>query len=263
MRKTMTEWRETLGLCLHLTRRNWTVYKKDFLANIAPTAFEPIFLMLSLGVGLGYFVTQIEGRSYIAYLAPGLAVSTALFTAFFESSYGFYVRMTFENIFKAMLTTPIGVREVILGEFLWVSLKGAVMFFLLSSGMALFGLMENPALLPLTFAVGALVALPCGSLGLLATSYVRNINQFQTVYAFFISPLFYFSGIFFPLQQMPPLLRRFAEILPLSHGVALSQAIFWNERPFHAFLTHGSALIAFSLLFCIWAYRRIQQKLQS
>jgi lipooligosaccharide transport system permease protein len=239
------------------------VYKKDFLANIAPTAFEPIFLILSLGVGLGYFVAEIHGRSYIAYIAPGLAVSTALFTAFFESSYGFYVRMTFENIFKAMLTTPIGVREVILGEFLWVSLKGAIMFTMLSAGMAAFGLVKNPTLLLLMPFVGALVALPCGSLGLLATSFVRNINQFQTVYAFFISPLFYFSGIFFPLEQMPPVLRRVAECLPLSHGVALSQALFWDEEPIRAFLWHGSVLLGFSLFFCAWAYRRIRGKLQS
>jgi lipooligosaccharide transport system permease protein len=254
---------ETLILCLHLTRRNWVVYKKDFLANIAPTAFEPVFLILSLGVGLGYFVSKIDGRSYIEYIAPGLAVSTALFTAFFESSYGFYVRMTFENIFKAMLTTPIGVREVIFGEFLWVSLKGAVMFTLLSTGLALFGLMKHPALLVLAPLVGALVALPCGSLGLLATSYVRNINQFQTVYAFFISPLFYFSGIFFPLEQMPPGLRQVAEFLPLSQGVALSQAIYWNEKPLEAFLWHGGALLGFSVIFCVWSFRRIRGKLQS
>ena len=258
----LEEFQETLQLCLHLTRRNWIVYKKDFLANIAPTAFEPIFLILSLGVGLGYYVAQINGRSYISYIAPGLAVSTALFTAFFESSYGFYVRLTFESIFKAMLTTPIGVREVIFGEFLWVSLKGAVMFTLLSAGLAAFGLMKDRSLLLLMPFVGALVALPCGSLGLLATSYVRNINQFQTVYAFFISPLFYFSGIFFPLTQMPPGLRQVAEFLPLSHGVALSQAIFWNERPFHAFLVHGGILLLFSFFFCAWSYRRIQKKLQ-
>jgi len=259
----LEEIRETLHLCLHLTRRNWVVYKKDFIANIAPTAFEPIFLMLSLGVGLGYFVAEIDGRTYIAYIAPGLAVSTALFTAFFESSYGFYVRMTFENIFKAMLTTPIGVREVILGEYFWVAIKGGLMFGLLSAGFACFGLVKNPAYLLLMPIVGALVALPCGALGLLATSYVRNINQFQTVYAFFISPLFYFSGIFFPLKQMPPGLRQFAEFLPLSHGVALSQALFWDESPSRAFLIHGSALVIFSLFFCTWAYYRIRGKLQS
>jgi lipooligosaccharide transport system permease protein len=259
----MREAFETFQLCMHLTRRNWVVYKKDFLANISPTAMEPIFMVLSIGVGLGAMVAQVEGRSYVAYLAPGLAVSSALFTAFFESSYGFYVRMTFENIFKAMFTTPIGVREVIFGEFLWVGLKGAIMFFLLSAGLAAFGLFQNLALLPLTFFVGALFALPCGSLGLLATSYVKNINQFQTVYAFFISPLFYFSGIFFPLTQMPPVLRSIAEFLPLSHGVLLSQAIFWNERPLHAFLTHGGALVGFSVVFCTWSYFRIKGKLQS
>lgn len=259
----LSELRETFWLCLHLTRRNWVVYKKDFLANIAPTAFEPIFMVLSLGVGLGYFVTEIEGRSYIAYIAPGLAVSTALFTAFFESSYGFYVRMTFENIFKAMLTTPIGVREVIFGEYFWVSLKGAVMFTLLSAGFACFGLMKNPAYLLLMPLVGALVALPCGALGLLATSFVKNINQFQTVYAFFISPLYFFSGIFFPLKQMPNGLRQVAEFLPLSHGVALSQAIFWGENPGRALLVHGGTLAIFSLVFCTWAYFRIRNKLQS
>lgn len=255
--------RETLNLCLHLTRRNWVVYRKDFLANIAPTAFEPVFQLLSLGIGLGYFISQIDGRSYIAYIAPGLAVSTALFTAFFESSYGFYVRMTFENIFKAMLTTPIGVREIIFGEFLWVSLKGAVMFTILAAVFAAFGLVHNPAHLLMAPLVGALVALPCGSMGLLATSYVRNINQFQTVYAFFISPLFYFSGIFFPLKQMPPAMRMVAEVLPLSHGVTLAQSIFWGEHPLRALATHGTALALFSLFFCTWAYHRIKGKLQS
>lgn len=254
---------ETFYLCLHLTRRNWIVYKKDFLANIAPTAFEPLFMVLSLGVGLGYFINQIEGRSYVAYLAPGLAVSTALFTAFFESSYGFYVRMTFENIFKAMLTTPIGVREIVLGEFIWVALKGAVMFTLLAIGFAFFGLLQNPIYILLTPFVGALVALPCGSLGLLATSYVRNINQFQTVYAFFISPLFFFSGIFFPLSQMPLPFQMVAKALPLYHGVKLSQSIFWAENPLQNFLLHGGVLILFSLFFCSWAYFRIRGKLQS
>lgn len=259
----MRELKETVLLCLHLTRRNWVVYKKDLVANIAPTAFEPIFMILSLGVGLGYFVAEVEGRSYIAYIAPGLAVSSALFTSFFESSYGFFVRMTFENIFKAMLTTPIGVREVILGEYVWVALKGGILFGLLAVGFACFGLMSNLWLLLLMPLVGAMVALPCGAIGLLATSWVKNINQFQTVYAFFIAPLFYFSGIFFPLKQMPAALRWFAELLPLSHGVALSQAIFWNENVARAFLIHGGALVIFSLVFCTWAYHRVKAKLQS
>jgi lipooligosaccharide transport system permease protein len=137
------------------------------------------------------------------------------------------------------------------------------MFTVLSAGLAAFGMMKSPMLLIFMPFVGILVALSCGSLGLLATSYVRNMNQFQTVYAFFISPLFYFSGIFFPLDQMPPILREFSECLPLSHGVALSQALFWNESPFRAFALHGSILLGFGAFFCTWAFYRIEEKLQS
>jgi lipooligosaccharide transport system permease protein len=255
--------RETLTLCLHITRRNWMVYKKDFIANIAPTMCEPFFILMSIGVGLGAFVAEVHGRSYSSFIAPGLAVSTALFTAFFETSYGFYVRFTFENIFKAMLTTPIGTREVIVGEFVWVALKGAAMFSILSGLLALAGLMSNPYLWILTPFVGALVAMPCGSLGLLATSFVRNINQFQTIYAFFISPLFYFSGIFFPIDQMPPVLQWVAKFLPLYHGVRLAQCLFWNEVSFQTFAVHGLVLILFSAVFCVWAYVRIKGMLRN
>lgn len=254
---------ETLSLCFHLTRRNWIVFRKDFIANIAPTAFEPIFMLLSLGIGLGYFVGGVEGKSYSAYLAPGLAVSSALFTAFFESSYGFFVRMTYENIFKAMLTTPIGVREVILGEYLWVTLKGAVFFGILSGVFLAFGLMSNPLYWILTPIVGGLVALPCGALGLLATSYVKNINQFQTVYAFFISPLFFFSGIIFPVEKMPVALAFLAKCLPLYHGVQLSRSIFWGENVAQTFLYHGSIQLVFGIILSVWAYWRIHKKLQN
>ncbi len=254
---------ETFQLCLHITRRNWLVYKKDFIANIAPTMFEPFLMIMSIGIGVGHFIAQIDGRSYLEFLAPGLAVSTALFTAFFESSYGFYVRLTFENIFKAMLTTPIGPREVVLGEFIWVAIKGAVMFSLVSTVLAGFGLMKAPSMFVLVPLVGALVALPCGSLGLLATSYVRNINQFQTIYAFFISPLFFFSGIFFPVSQMPPALQTIAKCLPLYHGVRLSQSIFWNEDPVNVFVIHGGILILFAIFFCTWAYWRIYKVLRN
>src|SRR4051812_35549728 len=118
---------ETLKLSFHIVRRNWWVYRKDLIANISPTIADPAFMILSLGVGLGSFVAEVHGHTYLQYLAPGLAVSTAMFTAFFETSYGFYIRMTFENIFKAMLTTPIGVNELVVGEFIWVALKGALM----------------------------------------------------------------------------------------------------------------------------------------
>ena len=252
---------ESFKLCLHIVRRNWTVYKKDLIANISPTVADPALIMVSLGLGLGAYLTNIEGMTYMQYLAPGLTVATALFTSFFDSSYGFYVRMTFENVFKAMLTTPIGVKEVVIGEMLWVGLKGAAMAVGVGIVLALFGLMVNPWLLPLLFTVGFLVALPCGAMGLLATAMVRNINQFQTVYSFIIAPLYFLSGIFFPIEQMAKPVRIVAEFFPLIHGVRLAQSIFWEKGILEAHLYHGSILILQSAILCTWAYFKIRKKL--
>lgn len=252
---------ESLKLSFHIIRRNWIVYKKDLVANISPTVADPAFIILSLGLGLGAFLTDVEGMSYMAFLAPGLTVATSLFTSFFETSYGFYVRMTFENVFKAMLTTPIGVREVIIGELMWVGLKGAVMAVGVAIVLALFGLMTDPLLIPFISIVGFLVALPCGAMGLLATSLVRNINQFQTVYSFIIAPLYFLSGIFFPIDQMATPVRVVAEFFPLIHGVRLAQSLFWNREIYEAFAYSGSVLILQSVLLCALAYVQIRKKL--
>lgn len=254
---------DTFKLCMHITHRNWIVYKKDLIANISPTVADPAFIMISLGLGLGAYLTNVEGMSYMQYLAPGLTVATALFTSFFESSYGFFVRMSYENVFKAMLTTPIGVKEVVLGEMIWVGLKGAVMAICVGIVLALFGLMANPWLIPMLSIVGFFVALPCGAMGLLATALVNNINQFQTVYSFIIAPLYFLSGIFFPISEMAGPVRFASELFPLIHGVRLAQAIFWERDILNALLSSGSILILQSLVLCTLAYMKIKKKLIS
>lgn len=252
---------ESLRLSLYITQRNWTVYKKDLIANISPTLADPALVMISLGLGLGAYLTNVEGMSYMQYLAPGLTVATALFTSFFESSYGFFVRMTYENVFKAMLTTQIGVKEVVMGEMVWVGFKGAAMSLSVAIVLALCGMMTNPFLIPALALVGFLVALPCGAMGLLATALVNNINQFQTVYSFIIAPLYFLSGIFFPISQMATPVRVVAEFFPLIHGVQLAQAIFWNRGISEALLYNGGILVIQSLFFCTIAYFKIRKKL--
>lgn len=253
---------ETLRLSLQIVKRNWWVYRKDFISNISPTIADPAFVMISLGAGLGSYVKEVDGLSYAAYIAPGLAISTAMFTSFFETSYGFYVRLTFENVFKAMLTTPINAREIILGEFLWVSAKCAVMATSVTLVLWMFGLFANPLNLLMIPLVGILIGLPLGAMGLLSTCYVSNINQFQTVYAFIISPLYFFSGIFFPISQMPAYLQWVAKCLPLYHGVVICQSLYWDKNILSAWIEHGSVLVAYSVLFLWIAYRKIKPSLQ-
>lgn len=238
--------------------RNWVVYRKDFVANVSPVVADPTLILVSLGLGLGSFVQQVDGRTYMAFLAPGLVASTALFTSFFETSYGFYIRMTYESVFKAMLTTPMTAREIILGEYIWNFFKGTLMasgvtIFLLAFGLVPSFWMVFPAAL-----LGGLIALPCAALGLLASSFVRNINQFQTVYSFIIAPIFYLSGVFFPLSPMPKLFQMIVQFSPFTHGVALMQKLFWNELSLAAILWHGGVLLAFSLILGLWSAKRLR-----
>lgn len=254
---------ETLRLSWNVVIRNWIVYKKDFIANISPTVADPAFLLASLGIGLAPFIQEVEGMTYAMFLAPGLVATTALFTAFFECSYGFYVRLTFENVFKAMLTTPIGFREVVVGEFLWIFLKGALMAGGVGAVLGIFGLVPNLWALALFPLVGGLLAVPCGAMGLLAASYVSNINQFQTVYSFLIAPIYFLSGVFFPLASTHPLVYWLAQASPFAHGVRLMQMAAWGRFDPRELLVHLGALVLFTAVLGAWALVRVQKKLVS
>ena len=256
----MSERFESLRLGWHVVVRNWMVYRKDFLANISPTLADPALIMFSLGLGLSPFIGQINGHSYAQFLAPGMIATTALFTAFFESSYGFYVRMTFEAVFKAMLTTPIGVREIVVGEFLWVFIRAGLMALGVTLVLLVLGLLPNLWAVLLCPLIAGFLSLPCAAIGLLASSWVRNINQFQTVYSFLISPIYFLSGVFFPLQGRP-VLAVVMQCSPFYHGVRLLQCAVWGEFPVGEIVVHFLILLGFALVLGLWAYRRVDRKL--
>jgi lipooligosaccharide transport system permease protein len=256
----MNEFSISLQLGWHVVVRNWTVYRKDFLANISPTLADPALMLVSLGMGLSPFIGQIAGMSYAQYLAPGMIATTALFTAFFDCSYGFYVRMTYESIFKAMLTTPIGVREVVIGEYLWVFLRAAMMGGIVGLVLAVMNLVPNLWALAAFPVIAGLLSVPCGAIGLLSAGYVRNINQFQTVYSFLIAPIFYLSGVFFPIPE-GTLLSSFANVSPFYHGVRLMQMTAWSRGTTGEFFIHLGALFGFAVILGLWSYRRTQGKL--
>lgn len=253
---------ETIKLSLRVSHRNWAVYKKSFWSNIAPTLSDPALFIFSIGMGLGAYVHQVEGLRYVEYLAPGLCMSSVLFTAFFEASYNFYIRMNFEGIFTAMLTTPIGPREIIIGEYFWLAMKGAFMSFIMALVMSLFGLtsLKWVWIVPI---YGALVAMACGGLGLISSCWVRNIDQFQTVYAFLISPMFFFSGIFFPVSDLPSGISWLPNLSPLYHGVKLTQMVLWDRVHGGDLFIHLWALLFMGVSFFFIAYKILYRKLYS
>ncbi|MCB0420158.1 MAG: ABC transporter permease [Bdellovibrionales bacterium] len=253
---------DSLVLSWRLVQRHWLVYRKDLFANILPTFSDPLFFLVAFGLGLGAYVDQVEGMSYSRYMAPGLAMSAALFTGFFETSYNLYVRLVFEGIYHAVLATPLGPKEIVTGELLWVAIKGAIMSFGVTLIVLAFGLVDARYIFLIPI-IGAMVALSCGTIGVFATSKVRNINQFQTVYSLVIAPLFYFSGIFYPISSTPQWVQWIAQLSPLYHGVRMAQQALWGENVLEALLVHGSILLVMIFFGLFVSYKNIIPKLQN
>src|SRR5690606_18132145 len=126
--------------------------------------------------------------------------------------------------------------------------------------LVVMGLVTNPLAVLLFPFIGGLLAVPCGAIGLIAAGYVRNINQFQTVYSFLIAPIFYLSGVFFPLGDRP-ILAIVTQISPFFHGVRLLQMSAWSTWNLGEVLYHITALFVFSFVLGWWAYTRIQKRL--
>ena len=127
--------------------------------------------------------------------------------------------------------------------------------------LSLFGLAPGLLWAPLAALLGGLTSLPCAALGLLSSSFVRNINQFQTVYSFLIAPIYFLSGVFFPIEPMPTLFQNLVQISPFAHGVRLMQLMFWHQLTWRAVLWHGGILCLFSLALGLWSAKRIHAKL--
>lgn len=241
--------------------RHWRVYRKYFWSNILPTVLEPCFFLVALGMGMSAFVDGIDGLSYATFMGPGLAMSAAMFTAFFEASYGFYVRLTMDGIYKALLTTRIQPRHIIFGELLWVAIKGAVMALVVSVLFMLFGVLPITWNLIFVSMVGFIVGMGCGGIGLISSVLIKNISQFQTVYALAISPLFFFSGNLFPMNHMPHWAQLVAHASPLYHGVVLAQSLLWHRVEPVSFVLHLFELVLLSSLFIFVAGRLVHRKL--
>jgi hypothetical protein len=130
--------------------RNAAMYRRTWMWNLLPNFFEPVFYLFSIGIGVGAYISQMEGLSYVAFIAPGLVCVAAMNGASYEVTYNIYVRLTFEKAYDAMLTTPIEPDDILAGEVLWAITRACIYggcFFVWSDAISVFsvGAVGNPA----------------------------------------------------------------------------------------------------------------------
>jgi lipooligosaccharide transport system permease protein len=169
------------------------------------------------------------GMPYVAFLAPGLVAVAAMNGATFEVTYNVFVRLHFEKTYDAMLTTPIQPEDVLVGEVLWAVTRACIYggcFFLV---VALLGLAPLPHAL-LALPVLPLAGLLFASIGIATSLKLPTIDFFSFYFTLFLTPLFLFSDVFFPLdERLSGAWLWLAEALPLLHPVRLARAAFAGE----------------------------------
>lgn len=205
-------------------------YARTWRASLMTTFVNPTLYLLAMGVGLGSFVDKSSGHgalghvSYLHFVAPALAASAAATTAASESMFPVMGAIKWQKTYHAMLATPLRVGDILAGHLLWIGVRIATAVGSYLAIMAAFGAtpsFESIAILPVGVLTGAAFATPLAAFA--ATQ--DTDGGFSLIFRLGVVPLFLFSGVFFPLSQLPVGLRVLAYVTPLWNGVALCRPL--------------------------------------
>lgn len=244
---------------LHMWARNATVGRKTLLTSLTPRFLEAIAYLAIMGLGLGTYLTTVEGIDYVDFIAPGVAASTVMFGAIIETTYNAFVRIHVRRVVEAVVTTPLSLEDVVVGEYLWGATRAVIYGLVFLVVMAAFGLVHSPwaLLLPPVFAIGALTF---AVLGMAYTALVSNIEHFNILFTGLLTPMFLFGGVFFPFSGLPDWAQAVGWCLPLSHLVAATRELTLGDVSVWT-AVHVGALLALLLAVFPFPARRLGRTL--
>jgi lipooligosaccharide transport system permease protein len=243
---------------LHLVERHARVYRHAWLMLISGL-LEPLFYLLSIGIGLGQLVGRVPGPgghliTYTTFVAPALLASSSMNGAMFDSTFTVFFRLKYAKLYDAALATPMRPLDIALGEITWALIRGglyacAFMVIMLVMGLvhSLWAVVDVPVALLIGFAFAAA--------GMAGTTYMRSWQHFEFVMLAML-PMFLFSSSFYPLSVYPPALRVVVECTPLYQGVVLLRGLTLGAVS-PGLLWHAAYLAAMGLAGLAIASRRI------
>jgi lipooligosaccharide transport system permease protein len=242
-------------------------YRRAFRGSLFGSFVNPALFLTAMGLGLGGYVNASSpdafgGVSYLQFLAPGLLAGSAMQQGIFEATFPVMYGLVWRRIFHAMYATPIGPRAVALGTLAWIAFRLALVaaiFTLVAWG---FGAVASPLAIlgiPAAILTGLAFAGPMGAY--MATQ--RTPDKFSAIFRWVITPLFLFSGTFFPIESLPGALQPIAWLSPLFHGVELTRGATLGtllDDPLRAF-AHLAILVGLVAVGGILFVRNIRAKL--
>ena len=252
------------GLARMLVERNITSFRHGWVALVTGFA-EPVFYLFSLGIGIGALVRTVTTDSgtavtYPQFVAPALLAASAMNGAVMDSTFNVFFKLKYAKLYDAVLATPMGPRDVAVGEISWSLLRGGmysaaflVVALLAGAVRSWWAVLALPAAVFIGFAFAAV--------GMFATTFMRSWVDFDYV-TLAIQPMFLFSATFFPLSTYPDALQWVVRLTPLYHGVALERALMLGDVGWGV-LGHVAYLLVLGVVGVVGAARRLERLLLS
>ena len=220
---------------VRIVQRNALVYRQVWRGSVFSSFLQPTLFLVAMGLGLGGMIDPRAaalpaGVGYLDFLAPGLLAAAAMQVASFESTYPVLGKMTWHRNYEAISATPMRTIDLVLGELLWIAVRLVTVATAFVAVMLAFGVPRSPRTLlviPATVLTGLAFAAPIMAYAVT----LKNSSNFNVLYRFGITPMFLFSGVFFPAEHLPEWLRRAAWCTPLFHGVRLVRGFTLDALP--------------------------------
>ncbi len=226
-------------------RRHFLVWRKLAIPSILGNLADPLIMLFGLGYGLGAVLGDVGGGSYFEFLAAGFMASTTMYAATFESLFSAYSRMHVQKTWEAIVNAPMTLDDVLAGEWAWAASKALAAGACMLAIVAVAGFASFPHAL-LAIPVVVLIGLTFAALGLSVNALASGYDFFSYYMTLFLTPMTMLSGVFFPVDKLPPAILALAQALPLYHGVELVRALLGGTIPGAAPL-HLAVLAAYAL----------------
>jgi lipooligosaccharide transport system permease protein len=213
--------------------RNLVSYKRFIVPTFLVSLIEPLFYLITFGIGMGAYMGYFGGRPYLYFLVPGVLVSAVMLSSTFECLYGTFVKMVHEKLYDSLVATPVSAEDAVAGDIAWGAFRGLVSGSLMLLVAVVMGILpvSVPSLL-LLLVLMVFVGVLFASLAMIVTSVSPSFDFFNYYTELVITPMLFFSGVFFPLDKFPDWMKTLSGFMPLTHAVKISRAVFSGE--YHA-----------------------------
>jgi lipooligosaccharide transport system permease protein len=242
-------------------------YRRTYRASLFSSFGIPVLFLTAMGLGLGGYVDanpdpSLAGLTYLQFLAPGLLAATVMQAGSFEAAFPILGGLQWNKIFHAMYATPIRAFDIALGNIVWIAIRLAMVALVFTIVVIAFGASRSPMIV-LAIPAAVLTGLAFTTPIMAFTATQRTPDRFAAMFRFGITPLFLFSGTFYPIESLPSLLQPIAWISPLWHGVDLCRALTLGTigRDPLLMLIHTVVLVAVTVLGTLAAARTIEARL--